>query len=209
MKRTAALLVIVCALAACCLAADRPEPTGGWISLFDGKSLDGWKVGNNADSFKVQDGMIVANGPTAHLFYAGDVAQHDFKDFDFKAEVMTFPKANSGIYIHTRYQESGWPKYGYEVQVNNSHSDPKRTGGLYGVKDVYEVPAKDNVWFTQEISVRGKHIVIKIDGRTVVDYTEPDNVAANRLPRGTFALQAHDPGSKVYFKNIMVKSVTE
>jgi hypothetical protein len=179
------------------------------ISLFDGQSLNGWKVGSNADSFRVQDGMIVANGPTAHLFYVGDVQQHDFKDFDFKAEVMTFPKANSGIYFHTRYQESGWPQYGYEVQVNNSHTDPKRTGGLYGVKDVYEVPAKDNVWFTEEVIVRGKHIVIKIDGKTVVDYTEPDKIAGNRLPRGTFALQAHDPGSKVYFKNVMVKPVRE
>jgi len=209
MKRAATVVMIVCALAVCCAAADRPEPTNGWISLFDGQSLNGWKVGSNADSFRVQDGMIVANGPTAHLFYVGDVQQHDFKDFDFKAEVMTFPKANSGIYFHTRYQESGWPQYGYEVQVNNSHTDPKRTGGLYGVKDVYEVPAKDNVWFTEEVIVRGKHIVIKIDGKTVVDYTEPDKIAGNRLPRGTFALQAHDPGSKVYFKNVMVKPVRE
>jgi hypothetical protein len=209
MKRAATGIAIVCALAVCCIAAERPEPTDGWIRLFDGQSLKGWKVGNNADSFRVQDGVIVANGPTAHLFYEGDAAQHDFKDFDFKAEVMTFPKANSGIYFHTRYQESGWPRYGYEVQVNNSHSDPKRTGSLYGVKDVYEVPAKDNVWFTEEVSVRGKHIVIKIDGKTVVDYTEPDKVAGNRPPHGTFALQAHDPGSKVYFKNIMVKPVPE
>ncbi len=210
MKRTATVLTIVCALAACCAAADQPEAKDGWISLFDGKTLDGWKVGNNAGSFRCQDGMIVANGPTAHLFYAGDVQKHDFKNFDLKAEVMTFPKANSGIYFHTRYQESGWPQHGYEAQVNNSHSDPKRTGSLYGVKDVYEVPAKDNVWFTQEIIVRGKHIVIKIDGKTVVDYTEPDKVeGTRRLSQGTFALQAHDPGSKTYFKNIMVKPLPD
>lgn len=210
MKRAATLMTIVFALAVCCKAADRPEATDGWISLFDGKTLNGWKVGKNADSFRCQDGMIVANGPTAHLFYAGDVQQHDFKNFDFKAEVMTFPKANSGIYFHTRFQEGGWPQYGYEVQVNNSHTDPKRTGGLYGVKDVYEVPAKDNVWFTQEVIVRGKQIVIKIDGKTVVDYTEPDKVEGpRRLSRGTFALQAHDPGSKVYFKNIMIKPLPD
>ena len=64
-----------------------------WISLFDGKSLDNWKVGANASTFRVEDGMIVVNGETAHLFYEGDVMNHDFKNFEFKADVMTFPGA--------------------------------------------------------------------------------------------------------------------
>ena len=202
---TAAILLCVTPF---CLGATQPDAKG-WISLFDGKSLDGWKVGKNADSFKVRDGMIVVNGTVGHLFYMGDVQNHNFKNFALKADVMTFPKANSGIYFHTKYQESGFPKFGYESQVNNSHSDPKRTGGLYNVKDVYEAPAKDKVWYKQEIIVRGKHIVVKIDGKTVVDYTEPNDADAIRLPSGTFALQAHDPGSKVYFKNIMVKPLPE
>jgi hypothetical protein len=210
MKRVAAAMAIFCSLVACGVAAEGPEAKDGWISLFDGKSLDGWKVGKNADSFRMQDGMIVANGPVAHLFYMGDVRQHDFKNFHLKVELMTFPKANSGIYFHTQYQEGGWPKVGYESQVNNSHSDPKRTGSLYGVKDVYEVPAKDNTWFVEEVIVQGKHIVIKVDGKTLVDYTEPDDVkGTRRLSHGTFALQAHDPGSKVYYKSIMVKPLAD
>jgi hypothetical protein len=107
-----------------------------WISLFDGKSLAGWKVGANAETFRVEDGMIVANGETAHLFYDGDVQSHNFKNFEFKADVMTTPGSNSGIYFHTTYQESGWPAKGYEVQVNNSHTDWRRTGGLYAIDDV-------------------------------------------------------------------------
>jgi hypothetical protein len=211
MKRVAAAIAIVCSLAACCQAADPPEAKDGWISLFDGKTLDGWKVGKNAGSFRIEDGQIVANGPVAHLFYVGDVCQHEFKNFELKAQLMTFPKANSGIYFHTKYQEGGWPKVGYEAQVNNSHSDPKRTGSLYGVRDVLEVPAKDNVWFTEEVIVRGKHIVIKVDGKTVVDYTEAadDIKGERRLSRGTFALQAHDPVSKVCYKSIMVKPLPE
>ena len=205
MKRLAMAIAMMSTLVACCAAAEKPEAKDGWISLFDGKSLDGWKVGHNASSFRVEDGMIVVNGPVAHLFYVGDVQQHDFKNFHLKVELMTFPKANSGIYFRTQYQEKGWPKYGYEAQVNNSHSDPKRTGSLYGVKDVYEVPAKDNVWFTEEVIAEGKHIVIKVDGKTLVDYTEPADVAPTRLPHGTFALQGHDPGSKVYYRSILVK----
>ena len=186
-----------------------------WVSLFDGKSLDGWKVGNHPETFKVEDGMIVVNGETAHLFYDGDVKNHDFKNFEFKADVMTTPGSNSGIYFHTAYQEAGWPSKGYEVQVNNSHTDWRRTGGLYAIEDVKEVFVKDNEWFTEYIKVQGKHVTIKINDKTVVDYTEPENVvrpadmAGRVLSSGTFALQGHDPKSKVYFKNIMVKPLDE
>ena len=184
-----------------------------WISLFDGKSLDGWKVGNHAETFKVENGMIVVNGETAHLFYDGGVKDHHFKNFEFKADVMTVPGSNSGIYFHTEYQESGWPAKGYEVQVNNSHTDWRRTGGLYAVDDVKETYVKDNEWFTEYIKVEGKHVIIKLNDKKVVDYTEPENVerpadmAGRKISNGTFALQGHDPKSKVYFKNIMVKSL--
>src|ERR1700759_3211280 len=83
------------------------DTADGWISLFDGKSLTGWKVGENAETFTVAHGEIIAHGQTAHLFYEGAVKDHDFKDFDFKAEVMTEPGSNSGIYFHTQFQESG------------------------------------------------------------------------------------------------------
>jgi hypothetical protein len=145
------------------------------------------------------------------LFYDGDVQQHAFKNFEFKADVMTLPGSNSGIYFHTVYQESSWPQKGYEVQVNNSHTDWRRTGSLYGIQDVKEVFVKDNEWFTEKIKVQGKRVIISLNDKVVVDYTEPDNVqrdagsAGRVISKGTFALQGHDPKSKVYFKNIMVK----
>jgi len=183
----------------------------GWQSLFDGKTLKNWKVGDNAGSFSVDDGKIVVNGQVAHLFYDGEIGHHQFKNFEFKAEVMTMPGSNSGIYFHTEYQQGGWPKKGYEVQVNNSHTDWRRTGSLYGIDDVKEVYVKDNEWYTEYIKVQGKRIVVKINDKTVVDYTEPDNVqreegnSLRKLSNGTFALQGHDPKSKVLYKNIMVK----
>ena len=205
---------IYCCAISCCLffcgAAPHPSPDE-WISLFDGKSLANWKVGKNAGTFTIENGTIVANGPVAHLFYDGDTRQHNFKNFEFKADVMTTPGSNSGIYFHTAYQDSSWPKKGYEVQVNNTQSDWRRTGSLYGIQDVKEVFVKDNEWFTEYIKVEGKRVTIKINDKTVVEYTEPDNVkreAGNEgrlLAGGTFALQGHDPNSKVYFKNIMVK----
>jgi len=125
--------------------------------------------------------------------------------------VMTTPGSNSGIYFHTIYQDSSWPVKGFEVQVNNSHTDWKRTGSLYDIQDIKEVYVKDYEWYTEYIKVEGKHVIVKINDKQVVDYTEPDGVAAPSnhsgrvISSGTFALQGHDPKSKVYFKEIMVK----
>ena len=182
-----------------------------WISLFDGQSLNGWKVGANPQTFKVEEGMIVVNGNVAHLFYDGPLRQHNFKNFEFKIDIRTLPGSNSGIYFHTVFQESSWPKKGYEVQVNNSHTDWRRTAGLYGVQDVKEAPAKDEEWFTMHIKVKGKHITVKVNDQLITDYTEPGNVNREAsmkervLSSGTIALQGHDPKSKVFYKNIMLK----
>lgn len=187
----------------------------GWITIFDGKSMDGWKVGENASTFSLENGTLKVAGPRAHIFYDGKAGEHNFKNFEFKAQVMTTPGSNSGIYFHTQYQEGGWPSKGYEVQVNNSHTDWRRTGSLYGVQDVKDVFVDDNVWYTEHIIVQGKHITIKINDKIVVDYVEPEEVATKvkdggrKISNGTFALQGHDPKSIVYYKDIMVKPLGE
>lgn len=183
------------------------KPQDEWISLFDGKTLQGWNAGENNQTFSVEDGKIVVHGPRDHLFYTGPVQNHDFKNFSFKADVMTTPGSNSGIYFHTSFQDKGWPSKGFEVQVNNSFdADPRRTASLYGIDDVHQAPAADNEWFTMEITVKGKKVTVKVDGETLVNYTEPDGTTGERkISSGTFALQGHDPASKVFYKNIFVK----
>jgi hypothetical protein len=214
-KRFALMMTCALALVPMLMAADSAAPKAdadGFYSLFDGKTLDGWKINEKPEGFKVVDGVIVVNGERGHMFYDGPVAKHDFKDFHFKAEVMTFPSANSGIYFHTKFQPDGWPAAGYECQVNNSQSDRKRTGGLYAVKDVMDTPpVKDNEWFTYEIIVKGKDIKILINGKPTTEWTEPADwtppkgMEGRKVGSGTFALQAHDPGSKAMYKNIKVK----
>jgi hypothetical protein len=185
-------------------AADEP----GFEPLFDGKSLAGWKANENVDSWKVADGQIVCHGPRSHLFYMGPDAEHpaEFKDFHLKAEVMTKPGSNSGIFFHTKFQPEGWPAVGYEMQVNNSQKDPVRTGSIYSVVKNFVPPANDNEWFTQELIVKGRAMAVIVDGRVLFEFVEPEGVAGTRkLSAGTFALQAHDPGSEVHYKNIRVK----
>ena len=185
-------------------AADEP----GFESLFDGKSLAGWKANENPGSWQVVDGQIVCHGPRSHLFYVGPDAAHpaEFKDFHFKAEVMTKPNANSGIFFHTKFQPEGWPAQGYEMQVNNSQGDPVRTGSIYNVVKNFVPPAKDDTWFTQELIVKGKALAVIVDGKVLFEFVEPEGVTGPRkLSAGTFALQAHDPGSEVHYRNIRVK----
>jgi hypothetical protein len=174
----------------------------GWISLFDGKTFNGWKASENPGTFTISDGMIAVYGKRAHLFYTGDVNNHNFKNFEFKATVMTTPGSNSGMFFHTAYQEEGWPSKGYEVQVNATHTDWRKTASIYGVQDVKVAPNKDNEWFTQHIIVQGKKITIKVNDKIVNEYTEGEG---GRLGSGTFALQGHDPKSKVFYKDVMVK----
>jgi hypothetical protein len=187
------------------------DSTDGWQVLFDGKSLDGWKASEAPGTFSVADGELVVHGPRSHLFYDGPVANHDFKNFEVKAEVMAKAGANSGFYFHTEWQEKGFPDKGFEVQVNNTHKDPKKTAGLYDVKDNFEAPAKDDEWFTLTIKVEGKHVVTMVNDKVITDYVEPDDFqpspkhAGRKIDHGTFAIQGHDPGSEVHFKNIRVK----
>jgi hypothetical protein len=139
------------------------------------------------------------------------VMDHNFKNFEFKAQVMTKPGSNSGIYFHTAYQQVGFPTKGFEVQVNNSHTDWKRTGSLFNIKDTKEVYVKDDVWFTEYIRVEGKHGVVKINDTVVTDWTQPEDFVPAEgeegriISNGTFALQGHDPKSVLFFKDIMVK----
>ncbi|MCH9022374.1 MAG: ThuA domain-containing protein, partial [Planctomycetes bacterium] len=204
-KRIFCLWVVSLFFGAVPAAAQSGE--SGWISLFDGKSLSGWRASENKDTFSVRDGMIVVAGPRSHLFYVGPVKNAMFKDFELKIDVMTRPGSNAGIYLHTQYQETGWPGKGYEVQVNNTHKDWRKTGSLYAIEDVRESPAVDDKWFTEHIIVRGKRIIIKVEDEVMVDYREPAGLdrPERQLSSGTFALQGHDPKSVVFFKNIRVK----
>lgn len=206
----AGLLVLFTATVFAQQKKEKKADKKGWISLFDGKTLDGWKVNENPQSFQVVDGAIKVDGPRAHLFYEGPVENHNFKNFEFKAQVKTEPGANSGIFIHTVFLDSGWPSKGYEIQVNQTHGDWRKTGSVYSFADVKEVYVKDNEWYSEHVIVNDGKITVKINGKTVVEYVEAEDesrteLGDNRLSSGTFALQAHDPKSVIYYKDVMVK----
>lgn len=207
-------LLAIAVLMSGCQTANQSEE---WQSLFDGKTLDGWKkTSENPESITVEDGTIKMAGERAHLFYDGS-----FKNFEFEAEVKTNKKSNSGIFIHTAYQAEGWPQKGYEIQVNNSfrgsENNPERrkTGSIYNIRNVYYPLAGDNEWFTMRVKVVENHIEVFVDDVKVNDYVEPQNPwrpegnEGLRLSEGTFALQAHDPGSTTWYRNIKARALPD
>ena len=198
------------------------EDASGWVPLFDGKTLNGWKASEHEGTFKVVGGEIVAQGERSHLFYVGPVHGADFRNFELAAEIKTMPGANSGVYFHTAFQPSGFPSAGFEVQVENNDPAPltgyverKKTGSLYGVRNVFKTFVKNDEWFTMSIVVRGKRVQTRINDMLVVDYVEPekpfqaDPKSGRVLNHGTFALQGHDPGSTTHFRNIRVRPLPD
>lgn len=200
-------------IALCAFTFQLSAQSGEWIELFNGKNLDGWKISENPTSFSVEDGVIKVEGPRGHAFYMGNVGNHDFKNFELIVELKTMPKANSGIFIHTQYQDNGWPNKGYEIQVNQSHSDWRKTGSVYSFQDVRETFVNDGEWYTEHVIVRGSQIVVKINGETVNEYDElkdtkrPSDLGEKSLSSGTIALQAHDPESVIYYRSIRIKLI--
>ncbi len=182
----------------------------GWIQLFNGKNLDGWKASERKGVFTVEKGLLKVDGPRSHLFYAGKVNGASFKNFELVLEIKTMKGANSGIYVHTQYQEKGWPGKGFEIQVNNTHRDKRKGGGIYAVKDNAKAPAKDGEWYTQHIMVKGNRIVSKVNGKVIADWTQPKGwkhpqFAGRKIDKGTIAIQGHDPKSVVYYRKIAIK----
>lgn len=187
-----------------------------WKTLFDGSSLDGWKASETPGVFTIEsDGSLKVEGGRSHLFWMGtDAIPGTFTNVAFKAKVKTTPGSNSGIFFHTQYQETGWPTHGYEVQVNSTHKDKRKTGSIYAVKDVMDTaPSTDLQWFDYEIRVNGKTITVLVDGKVVNEYEEPADLTLEEkfkdrhLGGGTFALQGHDPKSITYYRDIQVRSL--
>ncbi len=191
-----------------------------WVSLFDGQTLTGWKAAEHPDSFSVVDGVIRGSGLRSHLFYLGADGKAEFENFELELDFKAMDGANSGVYFHATWQDEGWPRLsGTEVQVNNdqpalekNYIENKKTGSLYGFRNLYKAMAKDGEWASYNIKVTKPRVQVRINGKLMIDYVEPSNVPVlvagqtrDILTKGTFALQCHDEKSKARYRNIRVR----
>lgn len=176
---------------------------GQWVSLFDGKSLDGWeKVGKEDSVWEVQDGSINGSGTQSMLVNTTG----PYKNFRYRAEIKINDGGNSGLYFRTT-RKPGFTD-GYEAQIDSTHTDPIRTGSIYGMCHVYQQLVKPDTWFTYDLEVRddiwrGREITrikVTVDGNELYEYLDFDLTFKD----GHFAFQQHDPGSKVSIRKVEV-----
>ena len=190
-------------VAACAAAFSQQLPTpvpekpdaNGWVALFDGKTLSGWTAPDPGD-WTMENGVLTGRGKTSHLF-----SPNTYTNLEFKAEVKLNHRGNSGMYFRAAYGR-GWPK-GYEAQVENTSPDPQKTGSLYNIKRNLQQLVPDDTWWTQHIVAIGNRIIIKVNDQIVVDCTD------DKYKSGYLALQQHDPGSVVQYRNVMVKRLPD
>ena len=189
-----------------------------WRELFNGRDLSGWEANAHPESFTIQDGLLKVHGVNgmAHLFFVGDKGRDvRFKNFELVTLVRSEPGSNSGIFFHTdrTLRKGKYLNKGYEVQLNSSQKEKRKTGSLYGIVDLDSSAANETKWFEVRTLVEGKRIQVFVDGHQVVDYAEPDTptrqpARAGRLldpAGGAIAIQAHDPDSIFYFKQIRIR----
>ena len=221
--------------------ADDAKSSDGWVQLFNGKDLTGWKThpnpnpgqikkivevkngdrvtgydgetpdGKTVHLWRVENGYLIGSGPHSHLF----TEKGDYDNFHYRVEVKINDKGNSGQYFRTAFGPD-FPK-GYEAQINATHGDKIRTGSLYpsfgklSAEDrkkilvMNDAPHGPDEFFTQEVVADGPHIKIIVNGKTTVDWTDPNNT----YTKGHFALQGHDPGTVVTFKKIEYKPIAK
>jgi hypothetical protein len=184
---------------------------GEWVSLFDGSTLSGWtpvehRAGTN--KWEVVDGAIVGSGGAGMLYSP----KGEYKNFKFRAEVKINDHGNSGLYFRTPAADGDFSK-GYEAQIDSTHSDPIRTGSVYGFVHVYKQLVPPDSWFTYEVEVVDKnwrglnvpHIKVSVNGELLFEFIE----RTKAWDKGYFAFQQHDPGSKVEIRKIEVMELDE
>lgn len=189
----------------------------GWISIFDGRSLDGWKSNESYVGFHVKDGCIVGKGKRNHLFYMNE----ELKNFELKIDVKISEGGNSGVYVKSRWQDEGWPVTGFELQVNSSHKDPVKTGSLYNIVKLFEAPHGDDEWFTYHLICKENTLEVRVNDKILYVYVDPverfaipeeETITAQNKrisQKGYIALQQHDRKSIPAFKNILLKKLPD
>lgn len=174
-----------------------------WTSLFDGKTLEGWeRVGNENSKWVVEDGAMTATGPASMLVNTSG----PYKNFRYRAECKISDGGNSGLYFRTT-RNPGFSD-GYEAQIDSTHTDPIRTGSLYGMCHVYQRHVDPDTWFTYDLEVRdgvwrGRNMTrvkITVDGNELYEYMDFEST----FKEGYFAFQHHDPGSIVHIRKVEV-----
>jgi hypothetical protein len=193
------------------------EGGDGFVSLFDGKSLEGWtRFGGKAEAWGVDDGLLDSRGEGGG--WLGTVKTYG--DFTLRLEFRLTPESNSGVYLRAPGDTSHISRTGMEIQLlDETHpryrdiKDWQRTGAIYHVaapRPGHLKPAGE--WNEMEITARGPRVVIRLNGAVVVDDrldNHPELATEHqglKRTEGHVGLQSHN--GRVEFRNLRIKTET-
>jgi hypothetical protein len=217
--------------------ADDKKDDSGWVQLFNGKDLTGWKIPNPPSNqftsvtekkneagavvafvgidkkntevplWRVEDGLIVGGGPASHIF-----SEKEYTNFRYRVEMKINDKGNSGQYFRTKFMP-GFPT-GYEAQLNATHGDKIKTGCIYPAGPLAKYMAD-----ICKVMDKATHKPDEFFTQEVVAEGAHIQVFVNgektldwtdpdhTYKAGHFALQGHDPGSIMTFRKVEVKEI--
>lgn len=194
---TRTLIVAAIGLSGCSAGQDQPvnshsTPAAAWQTLFDGTSLDGWsKIGDV--NWRFADGAIEADKGSGFL-----LTNAVYDDFDLELEFWDTPDTNSGVFIRCANPAQLGAATCYEINIFDLRPDPTyRTGGIVGVARPLVKLDTGERWNKYEISARGRHLFVKLNGQVTVD-TRDDKFGA-----GPIALQY--AAGHVKFRNVRIR----
>ena len=217
MRLCAALLVALFAAPACAQLSDR-EKAEGFVPLFNGKDLDGWKqYAGKGQNWSAADGMIVCRGKGGG--WLGTT--RDYDNFVLRLEYKLSPGGNSGVYIRAP-QTGHISRAGMEIQLlDDSHPSYAKidfyqyTGSIYHVVPPTRRAGKPaGQWNTLAIRAEGRRVVVVLNGIKVVDadldhYLRDPAIAKEHtgLKRagGRIGLQSHT--DRVEFRTLRIKTL--
>jgi len=190
--RTVMLSLVVIGLVA--LSPASVSAQGGWTTLFDGSTLDGWNPIGNAN-WELEDGAVQADSGSGFL-----VTPQSYGDFELTLEFWVDEPANSGIFIRCADATSVTDRNSYEVNIYDTRADQSyRTGGIVHIASPTSVINAGGQWNTYEITARGEHLMVTLNGTQVVDVEDA------QFADGPIALQYG--AGVVKFRNVRIRTL--
>ena len=172
----------------------REEIAAGWVSLFDGRTLFGWKA-NSDLNWSVKEGVLSADAGKPGLL----LTTFELADYEFRCDYKVAAGGNSGVFLRTPFDPKDPTKDCYEFNVCDAHP-AFPTGSVVGRKKADVPTTGENVWKSVQLIVEGNRIQAKIDGKPVLDFTD---TSPARLTRGHIGLQMN--GGRIEFRNVALK----
>lgn len=180
--------------------ANKAETDTEWVSLFNGKNLDGWFVHGKA-AWDVRDGILTGDGGMGHIYTDTEVT-----DFEVVGTFRISENGNSGLYFRANPPADnvdGWPE-GYEAQIDN-HQDA-HTAWMWKpgnpTAKAKKLITKDNEWFTMKVKMVGDQMQIWVNEELMTEYKDAD------YAKGHFAIQGHNPGQIIEIKDISYRDLS-